>query len=288
MIRISPDSPACHVAADAISSHIGQAMPSSPAPRGPLSLERIFGIISSIAADARGKSLTQLSQELHTPKTSLLNLLPGLMDAGYLIRNGYQYRLGPQAFQLANAILNSHQEVASVVRPLLQRLAADTDKTVTFCVLSQDERAILHIVKEDSRAVMRFVVDEGHRAPLHSTAGGRVILAFRPGHWVERFVGHARLIPQTRNTITSPEALWASITEVRRLGYAITRGETYDAVGAIAAPVYGAEGFVGAIVVAGAVERITEQEEKLSAMVRNTGEDLSELLQEKSKGRKKA
>jgi DNA-binding IclR family transcriptional regulator len=261
---------------------MAETMATLPAPRGPLSMERIFGIIMSIASNARGKSLTQLSLELDTPKTSLLNLLPGLTAAGYLIRDGHQYRLGLKAFQLASVILGSHQEVASIVRPLLQRLAADTDKTVTFCVLAPDERAILHIVKEESRAAMRFVVEEGHRAPLHSTAGGRVILAFRPGNWVERFVNHARLAPQTRQTITSPEALWASIENVRRLGYAITRGETYDTVGAVAAPVQGPEGFVGAVVAAGAVERIIENSEKLSDMVRNTADDLSSLLQSRS------
>ncbi|MFC0406850.1 IclR family transcriptional regulator [Roseomonas elaeocarpi] len=261
---------------------MAETMPSLPAPRGPLSMERIFGIITSIASNARGKSLTQLSHELDTPKTSLLNLLPGLTAAGYLLRDGHQYRLGPKAFQLAGAILHSNQEVASIVRPLLQRLATDTGKTVTFCVLAPDERAILHIVKEESRAAMRFVVDEGHRAPLHSTAGGRVILAFRPGNWVERFVNHARLTPQTRRTITSADALWSSIEEVRRVGYAITRGETYDTVGAVAAPVHGTEGFIGAVVAAGAVESVIENEQALSAAVRNTADDLSSLLRGRS------
>lgn len=248
-------------------------------PRGPLSLERTFGIIASIAGNARGKSLTRLSQELDTPKTSLLNLLPALSASGYLTRSGHHYRLGPQAFRLANAILQSRQDIASLARPLLQRLATDTGKTVMLCVLAPDERAILHIVKEESRAAMRFVVEEGHRAPLHTTAGGRVILAFRPGRWVERFFSHAQLAQRTRTTITDPGRLRASVEEVRRQGYAVTRGETYETVGAVAAPVFGAEGFVAAVVVAGAVERIVAEAEALGALARGTADDLSALLE---------
>jgi DNA-binding IclR family transcriptional regulator len=257
---------------------VGDAPAPSAEPRGPLSMERMFGIINGIAAHARGKSLTQLSQELDTPKTSLLNLLPALTAAGYLTRGGHQYRLGPKAFQLANMILQSRQDVAGVARPLLQRLAADTDKTVTLCVLAPDERAILHIVKEESRGAMRFAVDEGSRAPLHTTAGGRVMLAFSPGAWNDRFFRHARLPPNTPHTITDPEKLRAAIAEARRVGFAITRGETYETVGAVAAPVFGAEGFVGAVVVAGSVERVVAEADKLGALVRSTADELSALL----------
>jgi DNA-binding IclR family transcriptional regulator len=241
-------------------------------------LERVFGILMSIAGDAHGRSLTELSEELDTPKTSLLNLLPALTATGYLSRDGYRYRLGPQAFALAHAILRSHQDIASLARPLLQRLAADTDKTVTLCVLTPDERAILHIVKEESRGAMRFVVEEGHRAPLHTTAAGRVMLAFRPGEWVDRFFRNARLPQHTRNTIIDPERLRVSVDEARCRGYAMTRGETYETVGAIAAPVFDAEGFAAAVVAAGAVERVVTQEKKLAELVRATADELSALL----------
>lgn len=247
-------------------------------PRRPMSIDRIFGVLGAIADNPRGRSLTALSQELATPKTSLLYLLPGLTSEGYLTRDGHHYRLGPKAFALARAILGSRQDIAGVARPLLQRLATDSEKTVTFCVLAPDERAILHIVKEESRGGMRFMVDEGHRAPLHTTAGGRVMLAFRPGDWAEHFFTHARLQQNTPNTITDLARLRGSVAEVRRKGYAMTRGETYETVGALAAPVFGPEGFVGAVVAAGAVERVVAQEEKLAMAVRATADDLSALL----------
>jgi DNA-binding IclR family transcriptional regulator len=246
--------------------------------RGPLSLDRIFAILTNIANDPHGRTLTRLSEELQTPKTSLLNLLAAATAAGYLTRSGHRYRLGPQAFHLARVILHSRQDIATLARPLLQRLAVDTDTTATLCVLAPDERAILHLVKEECQGAMRFMIEEGHRAPLHTTAGGKVILAYRPGAWAEHFLRHARLSKNTRHTITDPDHLRAAILEVQEHGYAITRGETYETVGAIAAPVFDADGFVAAVVAAGAVERVIARTEELRALVRDTADELSVLL----------
>jgi DNA-binding IclR family transcriptional regulator len=58
----------------------------------------------------------------------------------------------------------------------------------------------------------------------------------------------------------------------------MTRGETYETVGAIAAPVFDAEGFAAAVVAAGAVERVVTQEKKLAELVRATADELSALL----------
>ena len=245
---------------------------------GPLSMERIFGILFSVSSDPRGKSLTELSVELGTPKTSLLNLLPGLVTSGYLIRGGHNYHPGPTAFRLATAISRTRETIATVAQPLLRRLAEDTGKTVTLCVLAPDERAILHIAKEESRAAMRFAVDVGARAPLHTTAGGRVILAFRPGEWAENFMRNATLTRQTESTIADRGALRASVEEVRKLGYAVTRGETYDNVGAVSAPVFGADGFLCAIVVAGAIEQVIAKTEMLASLALTTADEISALM----------
>jgi len=104
------------------------------------------------------------------------------------------------------------------------------------------------------------------------------MLAFSPGEWIDRFFRHARLPANTPHTITDPDRLRAAIAEVRRVGFAITRGETFETVGAVAAPVFGAEGFVGALVVAGSVERVVAEADKLGALVRSTADELSALL----------
>jgi DNA-binding IclR family transcriptional regulator len=243
-----------------------------------LATERIMGIFQSVARSVVGKSLTELSQELGAPKSSLLNLLPGLIGMGYLVRAGRMYRLGPMAFELAAAIGRVNFDLARVAQPLLRRLAEDTGKTITLVVLDQEERAILHIAKEESPAAMRFAVDVGSRAPLHATAGGHVLLAFQPGDWVENYLTHAPLRPMTPTTITDVVRLREAIERTRELGYAITLGETYETVGAVAAPVFGANGFVCAVVAAGSVEAVRLHRERLSARLKHAAEEISALI----------
>lgn len=245
----------------------------------PLSVERVLGLISVIAAAEDGASLTQLSERLLTPKTSLLNLLPGLVDAGYLVRKGNRYCLGQAAYDLADLINRARPDPIKLAQPLLQRLALDADKTVTLVVLSENERMILHVAKEEPPDAMRFSVEVGALAPIHTTAGGRILLAFGPKAWSSDYLENAQLFSKTPRTIIDRQELASSTEEVRLKGYAITRGETYETVGAISAPVFDRNGLVFALVAAGAVEKVTRQEDRLSALVKRTAEQISARLQ---------
>jgi hypothetical protein len=62
------------------------------------------------------------------------------------------------------------------------------------------------------------------------------------------------------------------------MGYAITKGETFDDVGAVAAPIFSTDGFLCAIVVAGAVEHVNSQSSKLSQLVRCTADEIFALM----------
>jgi DNA-binding IclR family transcriptional regulator len=243
-----------------------------------LATERIMGIFEHVSRSVVGRSLTDLSHELDAPKSSLLNLLPGLIGMGYLVRAGRMYRLGPKAFELADVISRVNVDLARVAQPLLRRLAEDTGKTITVAVLDPDERAILHIAKEESPTAMRFAVEVGSRAPVHATAGGHVLLAFHPGDWAETFMAHASLKMMTPNTITDVARLRQTIARTRELGYAITLGDTYETVGAIAAPVFGANGFVCALAAAGAVEHVRMHRGKLSGLVMHTAQAISAMI----------
>lgn len=246
--------------------------------RKPLAVDRVLGIIAEVAASG-GSSLTALSLKLQIPKTSLLNLLPGLVASGYLKRDGRSYVLGEASYDLSALIDQGRFDPVKESEPLLQRLALDADKTITLAVLAQNERMILHVAKAEPPDAMRFAVSVGTLSPIHTTAAGRVFLAFGSETWVEDYLTNAQLQSRTSRTIIDREQLVASAAEVRRRGYAVTKGETYETVGAIAAPVFDNAGLAYALVAAGAVEKIVRQEETLSSLVRRTAEQISQKIQ---------
>ena len=74
--------------------------------------------------------------------------------------------------------------------------------------------------------------------PLHGGASGLAILAFLP-EAVQYEVAHKPLVQLTPDTVTDPDALLERLVQVRRDGYAITRGERIEGAVAIASPVFG-------------------------------------------------
>lgn len=245
--------------------------------RKPLAVDRVLGVLAEVAASG-GSSLTDLSSRMQVPKTSLLNLLPGLVESGYLKKDGRSYRLGPASYNLSNLIEKGRFNPVQACEPFLQRLALDADKTITLAVLADNERMILHVAKAEPPDAMRFSVSVGTLSGVHTTAAGRVMLAFGERTWIEDYFANAQLQSRTSRTIIDRDQLAASAEHVRNCGYAITKGETYETVGAIAAPVFDRSGLAFALVAAGAVEKIIRQEEVLSLLVRRTAEKITEML----------
>jgi DNA-binding IclR family transcriptional regulator len=83
--------------------------------------------------------------------------------------------------------------------------------------------------------------------PLHATGVVKVLLAYADPMFVEEVI--ARGLPRlTPHTITDPDELRASLAEVRRTGYAVTREEMTLRTVSVAAPIRGpVDEVVGAI-----------------------------------------
>jgi DNA-binding IclR family transcriptional regulator len=99
----------------------------------------------------------------------------------------------------------------------------------------------------------------GTRAPVHSTAVGKTLLAFQSDEELERIFAHG--LPQsTPNTITDPKALRRELATVRARNYAVDDEESEIGLRAIAAPIRIDSGnVVAAISIAGPVHRMARK-----------------------------
>jgi len=127
--------------------------------------------------------------------------------------------------------------------PYLRRLADDVGRTSYLGVPHLGKNLILlvsypHGVFRPDDALM------GGTGPLHPTAIGKVLLAFRDDVRGEALAGRTKLEARTGKTITSVEELLLHLEQVRQRGYAETLGENGADVGGVAAPVYDREGVV--------------------------------------------
>lgn len=226
---------------------------------GPRSLTRLLGLFDTLAKNPDGRTLAELSEVLGSPKSSLLNLFRPLVAEGYLLHAAGAYQLGPSLFRLASNIM-SVWNFSGIVHPYLVELSKRSHETVYLGVLDKDHGLITYVDAIDSRHSIRYSITVGTRRPLYCTAAGRILLAFEDQKWVQEYLRNVKLESLTPNTLTDRRLLRKKIDEIRESGISVTHGELFEESGAVAAPVFGANGKIAAALAIGAPSDRLDQE----------------------------
>lgn len=123
------------------------------------------------------------------------------------------------------------------------------------------------MVPEHGRGVYAYQADAGrdpdelprvgHRVPLHATAGGKAILAHRPGEVVNAVIDRHGLPALTEKTTTDADELRRELRSIRDRELAFDRGEHRSGWQCVAAPVLVDDRAIGAITVSGPAERMS-------------------------------
>lgn len=183
--------------------------------------------------------LGQLSSAASIELSTTSRIVTSLVRVGLLRYDPVQrlYSPGLVMVELSRTVLTrfsfrelAHRELISLSRETgWQCYLAVRDET--------DERLLMYI---DAVSTVGPESSEiGQRRPLHSTATGKVLLAFN-----DTDVRQWQLKSSTPFTHTDPEALQAELAEVRSLGYSISLQEEQVDLCSVAAPIYDAEGRV--------------------------------------------
>jgi IclR family transcriptional regulator, acetate operon repressor len=221
------------------------------------SVGRAIRILELVAEHPGQLGITELGRRLGVHKATALRLVATLVDAGLLERTpgADQYRLGFGLVRLATTAL-ADLDLVRLTRPVLERLAEETQETVNLAVLDGFE--VVNVDQVAGRHAVLNVNWVGRRTPLHCTSNGKVLLAHLPeDRWDRALAGP--LERRTPRTITDPEILRAQLREARARGYAYTVEELEMGLNAVAAPVGGPGTMMAAISVAGPAYRVTPE-----------------------------
>lgn len=234
-------------------------------------MSRVLRLLDALAKEAQGLTLSQLSQRLDVPKSTILASLRGLVADGFLICDGPAYRLGAAAFRLAGTILSAAGQ-SELTRHFVQELAARTNESVGYAIADWDIGQAIYTEGVNSSQPVHYAMHAGIRAPLYASASGRTLLAFAPEEKRNAYLARGRFKALTQETETSVAGLEDRLEEVRRLGYCASFGEMLKDTAAIAVPVYDAKGAVrGALMIAAPIERMRRNFDRLLAEVQRAG-----------------
>jgi DNA-binding IclR family transcriptional regulator len=185
-------------------------------------------------------SLDQLATALGVHKTTVLRLLRTLAEQHFVFRDGHhRYHLGSQVFELAGRGLDQ-REVRGIAAPHLAAFNRAHGRTTHLSELSGSE--IVYIDKLESQDHVRMASRIGLRAPVHSTAAGKVLVADLPPAELESVLAGVTFARMTPNTLTSREDYLAELAQVRAQGWAHDREENEHSINCIGAPVRDASG----------------------------------------------
>lgn len=207
----------------------------------PQSVHRILGILRALAMRDKGLTLTALAQELKAPKTSLVGLLNGLVDGGYLIRDETAYHFGQEMLILATQIA-ANMRLSEMVLPSLRRLMVATGETAFAGQIARDGETLIHFAKEESANPVRYTAPVGKREELYSTAMGKLFLAHMEPSKQKRYIEDKVQCAYTSQTVLDIPTLLRQLTAISETGISHSIDERVIGASAVAVAVEDKDG----------------------------------------------
>ncbi|MEU3567486.1 IclR family transcriptional regulator [Kitasatospora sp. NPDC036755] len=199
-------------------------------PAGAQAVQRALGLLHCFHDNGPDLSASDLARRTGLSVSTAHRLARTLVSAGFLEQDEQtaRYRLGPAVAELGQ--LTFHQRGLHLAGPELELLSRRTKATADLAIRSGPHAVILvgGSVRPDTGL--------GLRRPLHSTALGKVLLAWpRPGGAPPPALGP--LTSFTDRTITEHADLEQELAKVRSTGHALNDGESATGVRTVAVPV---------------------------------------------------
>lgn len=174
---------------------------------------RVVRLVEALAArPTQGVTLTELATTVGANKSTLLNVLVQLVDAGWLTRHGQTYLLGPGLMTVGKAAERS-PTLTPAATPELEKLAARFQMPASASAPTPTELIVVDIVAPDGGAT---VVHRGQRVPFLAPTGA-MFVAWNEEHR-QHWASSASDQPGAQQ-----DQLTVAIDAIRHRGYSIER-----------------------------------------------------------------
>lgn len=220
------------------------------------SIERAAAILKLLSSGQRRLGVVELAQYMGLPKGTVHGILVTLTHIGFVEQDRAtgKYQLGATVLRLGNSYLDGN-ELRNISINWADALAARSREAVQIGTRHDGGALIVHHVFRPDDSLQSLEV--GTVLPLHSTALGKVLLAFGAEE-----LDDVLTMPLERSasrTTVSSRDLEIELGDIRTGGWAGEVNELVDGQAAIAAPIRDDRDFVvGSIGIRGAVERLCE------------------------------
>ncbi|MDI6823108.1 MAG: IclR family transcriptional regulator [Bacillota bacterium] len=212
------------------------------------SVDRALAVLELFSERTPELGLREMSEPLGLHKSVVHRLVTTLEVRGFLERDrtSGRWRIGPRMFELGELFLSDYG-IEGLTHEL-ERLAERAGLSAHLAILDKGE--VLYIRNVEKRSELGFVFHArvGQRAPVHTTALGKCLVAWLPTEEVQQIIVSHGLPRRTAATITDPERFLEHLAQVREQGYAFDLEESAPGISCLGAPIRNVAGRVVAAV----------------------------------------
>ena len=108
----------------------------------------------------------------------------------------------------------------------------------SLAVLDGDD--VVYVARVPVRRFVTISIAVGSRFPAYAMSLGRILLAAKPGAWLDEYIARLDLRPLSPRMISDKAVLRAVLEETRATGYCLTDEELETGLRSIAVPVHDA------------------------------------------------
>src|SRR5271165_299434 len=242
-------------------------------------VDKAFRLLTALSESAEPLGVSQLSRTLGLGKSTVHGLVTTLERLGIIESplGAKRYRLGPGLFALASRSA-AQRDLRDIARPALERLAAVTEQTSFLGVPAEDHVTILDLIH--GRPTMSISAPIGSAIPLLAGAVGKAVVSAWDEQRRAEFFGQGRLPAFTLNTIRDVPHYMEAVKAAADDGAATDIDEYVDGMRAAAAPVFGPDHELIAVLWVAGFSRHVDRERlaEMANEVAKEAADISRLL----------
>jgi IclR family transcriptional regulator, KDG regulon repressor len=221
-------------------------------------VERALQIMGCFDDENPERGISEIAEAVGLHKATAHRIVTTLVNYGYLERaeDGQKYRLGLELTNLGYKVI-SRMDLRREAHPFMKQLVQEWDETCDLSIFDQGKVFYIDVFRGTRALTIAAAI--GQRLPAHSTASGKLFLAYLPPEELDVLLNQP-LTRYTDKTIVSQDELRRQMEIISKRGFAIDQGEFEEGVCAISAPIFNRQGkVIAAIGVPSPISRMTEE-----------------------------
>jgi len=204
-------------------------------------LTKIILLFNTLQFEER--SVTEISKTLNMLPSKVSRMLGTIEKEGFLEKNPEtkKYRLGIRFFELG-MVYAFHLPLRRIIRPHIEQMSKELNLTVGWAILRNDRVIVVDRIQNMNIDLLAQRI--GLNLPIHSTAIGKLLLAYLPEEEQDKILESIDLTKFTKATVTDKKLIKEHLKVIKEKGYSTDKRETHDDLNGMAAPIRNTSGDV--------------------------------------------